>query len=163
MNGSSKINKAKRLGIISDTHGLLRPEAADELQGCDLIIHAGDIGGIKILDELSKICRVVAVRGNIDDDLEYGGLKLNEIVSIGNFELLVVHNINDYKPDVIKRKIDAVIYGHSHIPSIEYRDEILFFNPGSAGRRRFKLPVSLGIITIQKNSLKPQLIELSAK
>lgn len=149
-----------KIGVISDTHGLLRPEAVETLRGSDLIIHAGDIGDAGILDELKKISPVAAVRGNIDQDIDVNELKMIEIISAGKFNILVIHKIGDFVPEAFKEKIDAVIFGHSHIPSMEYKDGILYFNPGSAGRRRFKLPVSMGIITIKNNSLIPELINL---
>lgn len=160
---SSSSKMPLKLGIISDTHGILRPEAVDALRGCNLIIHAGDIGGHEILMKLKKLCKVVAVRGNVDGEFGVKELKESEIVTAGKFNLYVVHKVTDFLPGGQKEKIDVVIYGHSHKSSIKYRGGTLFFNPGSAGRRRFNLPVSLGIITVRKNTLKPELIEISTK
>ncbi len=151
-----------KIGVISDTHGLLRPEAVDALRGSNLILHAGDIGKRTVLNSLEKIAPVVAVRGNIDSS-SWGGVPLTRVVEAGTLTLYMLHNICDLdlKPEVAG--FAAVIYGHSHRPEIRRRKGVVFFNPGSAGPRRFRLPVSVGRIEIAGNKLSTQLIRLKIK
>ncbi|MCF4994644.1 YfcE family phosphodiesterase [Pseudomonas syringae] len=149
-----------KIGIISDTHGLLRPEAIAALQGCEQIIHAGDIGAAEILQQLATIAPVHAVRGNNDLDAAWASdlpdrLRLN----LNGWHALLVHDMADVAAN-LDENINLVITGHSHKPCIERRDEVLFVNPGSAGRRRFKLPVTLALLDVQAESLEPRLIPL---
>jgi putative phosphoesterase len=151
----------ERIGVVSDTHGLIWPEAINALQGASLIIHAGDIGAPEILESLQEIAPVVAVRGNIDKGSWGQSFPASQVVEVGQVQFYVIHNIDDLDIDPGAAGFSAVIFGHSHKPSLEMRNGVLFLNPGSAGPRRFKLPVSVAIIEVQGELLKPQLIELT--
>ena len=148
------------LGIISDTHNLLRPEALEKLKGSDLIIHAGDIGERKILDELETLAPVVAVRGNVDRAEWCQALSLAQILTLGRVRIYVIHNLKELAIDLQKEQIQAVVSGHSHNPLIENRNGILFINPGSAGKRRFKLPITLATAEIIDQKVDARIIEL---
>ena len=137
-----------KIGVISDTHGLLRPAAIDALQGCSHILHAGDVGDDAILPALAQIAPVTAVRGNVDGTGAAAALPLTETIELGGALLYMVHRIEDLDLDPAAASIRAVIFGHSHTPEITWRKGVLFFNPGSAGPRRFRLPVSLGFLEI---------------
>lgn len=137
-----------RVGLISDTHGLLRPEAEAFLQGSDFIVHAGDIGGQAILDSLARIAPVTAVRGNNDHQPWAAHLPDSEWLQIGGLTLLVLHDLAELDVDPRGAGISVVITGHSHRPEVEERDGVLFVNPGSAGPRRFSLPISAGELLI---------------
>jgi putative phosphoesterase len=151
---------AGRVGVISDTHGLLRPEASTYLKGCDLIVHAGDIGGEKILDALRAIAPVIAVRGN--NDTEPGAQRLGEFefAHVGDMLLYVVHDRTDIGIDLRAQGVGVVILGHSHKPLLERQDGMLFVNPGSAGRRRFNLPVAIGELRIEPGRLTAEIVNL---
>jgi uncharacterized protein len=149
------------VGIISDTHGLLRPEALAALRVTNLIIHAGDIGSSDILDKLGEIAPFFAVRGNIDRQAWADKLPETQTVSVGAHKFHVVHAISDLAIDPVKAGIAAVIFGHSHKPSIERRAGVLYLNPGSAGPRRFKLPISLARVQVSKSSLEPSIVSLN--
>jgi putative phosphoesterase len=148
------------LGVISDTHGLLRSEAVDALRGADRILHAGDVGDPEILDTLAQIAPVTAVRGNIDTESWAQTLPQTEVVEIGGVSIYILHDLGrlDLKPEAAG--IHAVIYGHSHQPKIEMKKGVLYFNPGSAGPRRFQLPVSVGKLRIEDGKIKAELVEL---
>jgi putative phosphoesterase len=148
------------VGMISDTHGLLRPEAVSALHGSDLIIHAGDIGSPEILPALGKIAPVHAIRGNVDTKPWAREIPETALVEAGGVLIYVLHDVNalDLKPRAAG--FAAVISGHSHQPREEWRDGVLFFNPGSAGPRRFRLPVSVGKIVIEGAKLRAELIGL---
>lgn len=150
----------RQIGIISDTHGLLRPQALAALQGSELIIHAGDIGKPAVLDELEKLAPVVAVRGNNDRGDWAAGLPEKRVVTLGEVNLYLLHILPEFDLNPIEQRISAVISGHSHKPAIFYREGVLYLNPGSAGPRRFKLPVSVARLVISGPSLEPHLIEL---
>jgi len=137
-----------RVGLISDTHGLLRPEAEAWLQGSDVIVHAGDIGGEAILDGLARIAPVTAVRGNNDHQPWAAHLRDAEWLHVSGVTLLVLHDLAELDVDPRAAGVAAVITGHSHQPAIEERDGVIFVNPGSAGPRRFSLPVSVGELLI---------------
>ncbi len=143
-----------KVGVISDTHGLLRPQAVAALAGVDHIFHAGDVGEIAILGELRRIAPVTAIRGNIDTDQSFRDLRETEAVEVGGKLFYLIHDAKqlDLKPEAAG--IAAVISGHSHKPAIEWRNGVLFFNPGSAGPRRFSLPISLGFIRIVRGKLE---------
>jgi len=151
---------AMKVGVISDTHGLLRPQAIAALQGCDRIIHAGDIGSAQILDQLAAIAPVDAVRGNNDLEAPWAR-ELPDCLhlELNGWTVLLVHDIADVAADLDNR-IQLVISGHSHKPYIDWRGERLFLNPGSAGRRRFKLPVTLALLDVQAQSVEPRLVSL---
>lgn len=137
-----------KIGIISDTHGLLRPEAMDALRGVDRILHAGDIGKPEILEKLAEIAPVAAVRGNNDQDAWAADLPESAFVQIEGLRIFLIHDAKEIDLDLAKASVDMVIAGHSHRPVIETRGRILFINPGSAGPRRFKLPVSIALLEI---------------
>lgn len=151
---------AGQIGVISDTHGLIRPEALAALKGSELIIHAGDIGGPRILEALGAIAPVVAVRGNMDGGGWAEALPKTEVVEFGETIIHVIHDLGEMDLDPLAAGFSAVICGHSHRPSIQSRNGILIINPGSAGPRRFELPVSVALIRITGNTLEPMLVEL---
>ncbi len=148
------------IGIISDTHGLLRPEAVRALRGVRLILHAGDVGAPGILDELRRIAPVTAVRGNVDRGRWADGLSDTAVVEVGGHLLYLIHDLSrlDLRPS--DAGIAAVIYGHSHVPARQKRHGVVYFNPGSAGPRRFKLPVSLARLHITRDRLSFRLLNL---
>jgi putative phosphoesterase len=148
------------IGVISDTHGLLRPGARDALRGSDYIIHAGDIGSPEILDALSQLAPVTAIRGNIDNDAWSKKLPTTNVGEFGSTFIYVLHDLKSLDLDPRAGGFAAVISGHSHVPKIEWRNGVLFFNPGSAGPRRFRLPISVGRIHLENNALTPELITL---
>lgn len=139
----------QRIGLISDTHNLVRPEALQYLAGCDAIIHAGDICNPAVLDALGKIAAVTAVRGNNDIGDWAASLPTHARLTVQQVTILVVHDIADVGADPRGEGIDVVVTGHSHKPSISERDGVLFVNPGSAGPRRFKLPISAGTLVVK--------------
>jgi putative phosphoesterase len=149
-----------RLGVISDTHGLLRPEAVKALRGCDLIIHAGDVGASAVIDGLRAIAPTHAVRGNIDSGSWAVPLDATALVDVGPHLFYVLHNIADLDLDPPSAGFAAVVFGHSHQPSIETRDGVLWLNPGSAGPRRFRLPVTLARVAVTGMELKAEIVEL---
>jgi len=146
--------------VISDTHGLLRPEAVAALQGSDYIIHAGDIGDSQILDKLGEIAPVTAVRGNVDDGAWARKIPATNVLEIGEVSIYVLHILQelDVKPEAAK--FAAVVYGHSHIPKQEWKNGVLYFNPGSAGPRRFRLPVSVGRLILTDGKIKSEIANL---
>ena len=148
------------IGVISDTHGLLRAEAREALRGCELILHAGDAGSAEVLRGLQRIAPVVAVRGNVDIETWAKRLRPTEIAAFNKQTFYILHRIADLDLKPKAAGIAAVIYGHSHQPSIEWREGVLFFNPGSAGPRRFALPVTVGKIKIVAGELHPEIIQL---
>jgi putative phosphoesterase len=148
------------VGVISDTHGLLRPEAVVALQGSDYIIHAGDVGDPQILDDLSAIAPLTAVRGNVDHGALAQKLPATNVLEVGGVSIYVLHSILelDLKPEAAK--FAAVVYGHSHVPKQDWKNGVLYFNPGSAGPRRFKLPVSVGRMTIENGRIDSKIFLL---
>jgi putative phosphoesterase len=149
-----------RIGVISDTHGLLRPQVLKALDGVDLIIHAGDIGDPLILHHLERIAPVQAVRGNTDRGDWAADLPLTRVVEVGDVLLYVLHELFNLDLDPAAAGFAAVIFGHSHSPHLEHQNGVLFLNPGSAGPRRFTLPVTLARLRVQDASLSAQVIEL---
>jgi putative phosphoesterase len=137
------ISDAKRIGLISDTHGLLRPEAVEALRGSDLVLHAGDVGKPEILDELRRLAPVVAIRGNVDTAPWASNLNKTERAETSHATFYLIHNIDDLDVDPIAAGIHIVLFGHSHQPTQYQKDGVLYINPGSAGPRRFNLPISL--------------------
>lgn len=150
-----------RIGLISDTHGLLRPEALAALAGCDHIVHGGDIGGQAILDQLAAIAPVTAVRGNNDYQAWASAVPNTARVSIAGLDLFAVHDIATIGLDPAAEGIDVVVYGHSHKPLAERRGGVLYLNPGSAGPRRFSLPVSVAELTVADGQMNARIIELA--
>lgn len=148
------------IGVISDTHGLLRPEALAALQGSHYIIHAGDVGDPRILDALAAVAPLTAVRGNVDHGAWAQKIPATNILEIGGVSIYVLHSLQelDVKPEAAK--FAAVVYGHSHVPKSEMRNGVLYFNPGSAGPRRFKLPVSVGRLIIEDGKIEAKILLL---
>jgi putative phosphoesterase len=152
-----------RIGVILDTHGLLRREAVEALAGCDHIIHAGDAGEPEILVRLRAIAPVTVVRGNVDHGAWAQELPANAIVRVGRTLFYVLHDVHDLDLAAVGTEIGAVVSGHSHQPSIRHDGGVLYLNPGSAGPRRFRLPVSLAMVEITKGGLlEPRLVTLWA-
>ncbi|MEP6884966.1 MAG: metallophosphoesterase family protein [Gammaproteobacteria bacterium] len=149
-----------KVGVVSDTHGLLRPEARAFLIGCDYIVHGGDVGGAEILDELAAVAPLIAVRGNNDTQPWAARLRDTELIRIGNVFAYVIHDLAELDIDPEAAGVRLVICGHSHQPMVEERDGILYFNPGSCGPRRFKLPVSVGEIIVTGNEVSARIVEL---
>ncbi len=145
------------IGVISDTHGLLRPEAVTALRGAEHILHAGDVGDVAILDELRRLAPVTAIRGNVDRSGACAALPEIEIVEFGGRSVYMLHNLMALDLDPVAAGIAVVISGHSHQPKIERKKGVLYFNPGSAGPRRFSLPLSLGFLEITKSGIEPRL------
>ena len=148
------------IGIISDTHGLVRPEALDVLKDVERIIHAGDIGSPDVLRTLQTIAPVVAVRGNNDRDEWASTLPVTVSVEVGAHRFYILHELDHLDVDPVAAKCSAVIFGHSHQPVTEMRKGVLYLNPGSAGPRRFRLPVTLARLHIHGQELESELIEL---
>lgn len=149
------------IGLISDTHGLLRDEALHLLAGVDHIIHAGDIGDASILDRLAKLAPVSAIRGNNDDAPWAEHLPDTLLVKLGGVLIHVVHNIADLDIDLVDVGALIVVSGHSHKPAIDTRNGVLYINPGSAGKRRFTLPLSVGRLLINKGQLDPSILPIT--
>jgi len=150
-----------RIGVISDTHGLLRPEAVEALRGSDSIIHAGDIGDRAILTKLEELAPVTAVRGNVDREKwtrEIPETNVLEVAGVSVYVLHVLHKL-DLKPEAAG--FAAVVSGHSHIPRQEFKNGVLYFNPGSAGARRFRLPVSVGRLIVEDGKVRGEIVELN--
>jgi putative phosphoesterase len=150
------------IGVISDTHGLLRPEAVEALQGSEVIIHAGDVGTPDVLDALGRIAPVIAVRGNVDTAHWARVLPATEVVEAGGRHLYILHQIDHLDLDPVEAGFAAVIYGHSHQPSAEIRRGVLYLNPGSAGPRRFSLPITLVRLRLTGRSLEHEFVSLEA-
>ncbi len=149
------------LGIVSDTHGLLRPEVAPALHGVDQILHIGDVGKISILDELAKIAPVTAIRGNVDYDGPCAMLPETDVVLIDSRYIYMLHDLKTLHLDPAAGKFAAVLHGHTHVPNFYKKKGVLYFNPGSCGPRRFDLPVTVGLLTLKKDGeLKPEIVHL---
>jgi putative phosphoesterase len=146
--------------VISDTHGLLRPEAVAALAGVERIVHAGDIGSRDVLTALERIAPVSAVRGNNDRERWAAAIPETEVVEVGGVSLYVLHDLHELDLDPRAAGFAAVIAGHSHQPRVEDRDGVLFLNPGSAGPRRFKLPISLARLTVAGPRVRAELVTL---
>lgn len=138
-----------KLGIVSDTHGLLRPEVLPALAGVEQILHLGDVGNASILDKLARIAPVHAVRGNVDHTGRCGSLPETDVLLFADHYLYLLHDLGTLHLDPAAAKFSAVLYGHSHQPRIEHRKGVLYFNPGSCGPRRFELPVTLGLLHLE--------------
>jgi putative phosphoesterase len=149
------------VGVISDTHGLLRPEVLRIFKGVTLILHAGDIGSPEVLNGLREVAPVVAVRGNNDTDEWAKRIPEVKVVNASGVSIYMLHDVKELKETRSAKKAQVVVSGHSHRPRIEDRDGILFLNPGSAGPRRFKLPISVARMTIHGAVVRAEIIELS--
>ena len=150
------------VGVISDTHGLVRQEALDALRGCSHILHAGDIGKPEVIELLSKLAPVTAIRGNNDKGAWASGLPTTAVAEVESTFLYILHDLAELDLDPAAAGFAAVISGHSHKPNAEMRKGVLFLNPGSAGPRRFKLPIAVARITISGSKLSHEFIELKA-
>lgn len=152
--------KPVTIGVVSDTHGLLRPQAVEALRGSDRILHAGDVGTPEILEALKQIAPVIAIRGNVDTAPWATTLPLTEVLEVNGVSIYMLHDLAqlDLKPQAAGFRV--VVYGHSHKPKTEEKSGVLYFNPGSAGPRRFSLPVSVGRLTVTAGQVNTELIEL---
>jgi len=151
---------AKRIGVISDTHGQLREQALLRLQGCDLIVHAGDVGAPGILEQLQQVAGVVAVRGNVDNGPWAQGLEEVAYAAVEGREICVLHDLDRLDLDPAAAGIDIVVYGHSHQPVAAWKNEVLYLNPGSAGPKRFRLPVTMAFLEIRPGGISVEIVEL---
>jgi putative phosphoesterase len=149
---------AKTIGVISDTHGLVRAEALAALRGCDAIVHAGDIGKPEVLEQLADLAPVTAIRGNVDKWA--AELPDTAVLTVAGKRFFVIHNVKELDLDPRSARFDAVISGHSHVPKSEMRDGVLYLNPGSAGPRRFKLPVAVAKIRVHEGRVEAELVTL---
>lgn len=150
-----------KIGIVSDTHGLLRPEVAPALKGVDQILHIGDVGKISILNELAKIAPVTAIRGNVDTEGPCAELPETEVVLAEGQYIYMLHDLKFIHLDPAAAKFAAVLHGHTHVPNFHTKKGVLYFNPGSCGPRRFELPVTVGLLTVSAHGeLKPEIVTL---
>jgi hypothetical protein len=150
-----------RIGVISDTHGLLRPEIALALVGVERILHLGDVGKISILHELEKIAPVTAIRGNVDHDGPCSELPETEVVLVADRYVYMLHDLNTLHLDPVAGRFGAVLFGHTHMPNFYRRKGVLYFNPGSCGPRRFDLPITVGLLTVgEDGEFEARIIEL---
>lgn len=149
-----------RIGVLSDTHGLLRPETLAALEGCKHILHAGDVGDPGILKALAAIAPVTAVRGNVDEHGPCRHLPATEVVELESKLIYILHNLGELDLNPAVAGMSVVISGHSHNPKIEWKKDVLYFNPGSCGPRRFSLPIALGYLTIHKDGIVPEIRHL---
>ena len=154
-------NIEKVIGVISDTHGLLRPEAVEALRGVELILHAGDVGSPEVLDALKGIAPVVAVRGNNDKGAWAKDLPAWEVAEVGVVFIYMIHDVKEIDLSPAAAGFQVVVSGHSHKPSVEERKGVLYVNPGSAGPRRFKLPISVARLTVSGETVSAEVVELS--
>ena len=152
-----------RVGLISDTHGVLRSEAVEVLRGSDFIIHAGDIGHMGIIEQLGELAPVSAVRGNNDNGAWAAELRETEVLNVGEVFIYIVHDLAQLDVDPVAANFHVVVSGHSHRPGFEERNGVLYVNPGSAGPRRFSLPVSVGELVISSLGIAPQLFTLQVQ
>lgn len=148
------------IGVISDTHGLLRAEAVEALSGSDYIIHAGDVGDPRIVDRLRRIAPLTVVAGNIDREAWARELPEDDVLSAEGLQIYVLHDIQDLDLKPEAAGFSAVIYGHSHVPKQEMRNGVLYLNPGSAGPRRFRLPVTVARLQIRDGKPQAQIVPL---
>lgn len=148
------------IAILSDTHGLLRPEVEQALAGCDHILHAGDIGAKEVLDRLERIAPVAAVRGNMDAGSWSRSLPVNEMVEIAGVCFYILHDLHQLDLEPSAAGIHVVVSGHTHRPEILRKDGVIYLNPGSAGHRRFNYPVSVARVGIENGALDPRIIEI---
>ena len=150
-----------RIGVVSDTHGLFRPEIKRALKGVERILHLGDVGDISVLKELGKIAPVTAVRGNVDREGPSSELPETEVVLIADRYVYMLHDLKLLHLDPAAGKFAAVLFGHTHLPNYDVRKGVLYFNPGSCGPHRFKLPVTVGVLKVNKDGeFKAKIIKL---
>src|SRR4051794_7493519 len=151
-----------RIGVISDTHGLLRPQVARELAGVAHIVHGGDIGRPEVIDELRAIAPVTAIRGNVDTGEWANNYPETRTVNLGGRSIYLLHDIKDLRIDPVASGIDVIVFGHSHVAKIETVNGVLYLNPGSAGPRRFKLPITLAILELTAAGVRASLRDLGS-
>lgn len=153
--------RVRVVGVISDTHGLLRPEAVEALKGSELIVHAGDIGSLEVIEALRELAPVMAVRGNNDRGIWAEEFPLYDVAEVGSTYVYVLHDLNelDLKPEAAGFRV--VVSGHSHKPLAEERRGVLYLNPGGAGPRRFKLPVTVACLTLKDDDARAEIISLN--
>ena len=154
------MERALRVGLISDTHGLLRPEALDFLAGCDHIVHGGDIGNAGILEQLAGLAPLTVVRGNNDRDAWARGIPVTARMAFGSVSLYAIHDLKELDIDPVAAGVRVVVSGHSHKPSQGERSGVLYVNPGSAGPRRFSLPISAAELVIEGDSVRVRIVTL---
>lgn len=152
--------KVHQIGIVSDTHGLLRPEMLRRLEACESIIHAGDVGKRDIIEALEQVAPVLAVRGNVDKDEWAGSLPRTQVVQVGDVQIYVLHDLALLDLDPAAAGFSAVVSGHSHKALIGYQKGVLYLNPGSVGPRRFSLPISLAYLYVKGKSVEAELVYL---
>jgi putative phosphoesterase len=150
--------KEGTIGVLSDTHGRMRETLLEKLAGCELIIHAGDIGNEEVLNRLRNIGEVIAVKGNVDQGLWTAGLKDAEHIDFHEHHIFVIHNLDELKRHPLPAKLDVLIYGHSHTPSTQCKDGVLYLNPGSAGPKRFNLPTSIATLRLVDGQFTPEIV-----
>lgn len=148
------------IGVISDTHGLLRPEALVALAEAEQILHAGDVGNPEILDALREIAPVTAIRGNVDVHGPCAQLPATEAVEFGGRLFYMIHSVRDLDLDPVAAQVSVVVSGHSHKPGIERKKGVMYLNPGSAGPRRFELPISVALVTVGEGGVEARIVEL---
>ena len=152
-----------KIGVVSDTHGLLRPEVAPALKGVERILHLGDVGRPSILEELAEIAPVTAIRGNVDREGVCGKLPETDVVLIEGHYLYMLHDLKALHLDPAAAKFSAVLSGHTHVPNFHTKKGVLYFNPGSCGPRRFELPVTVGLLTVREDGeLVPEIVRLTS-
>ena len=149
-----------KIGVVSDTHGLLRPEVIPALAAVDHILHLGDVGKYSILEELAKVAPVHAIRGNVDRSGPCSRLPVTDVLLFEEQYLYLLHDLGTLRLDPAAARFSAVLYGHSHQPHIERRKGVLFFNPGSCGPRRFELPVTIGLLDVSTKGVEPTVLHL---
>jgi putative phosphoesterase len=150
-----------KIGVISDTHGLLRPEVAPALKGVERILHLGDVGKPSLLKELERIAPVTAIRGNVDRESSFSKLPETDVVLIEGRYIYMLHDLKTLHLDPAAGKFAVVLFGHTHVPNYFTKKGVLYFNPGSCGPRRFELPVTVGLLTIGAGEdLKPEIVQL---
>ena len=151
----------KTIGVISDTHGLLRAEALATLRGCDAIVHAGDVGKPEVLEQLAELAPLTAIRGNVDTWAT--DLPDTAVLTLAGKRFYVIHNVKELELDPAAAGFAAVISGHSHVPKSETRAGVLYLNPGSAGPRRFKLPIAVAKIRLREDAVEAELVTLPVR
>ncbi len=149
-----------RIGLVSDTHGLLRPEAQAFLAGSDFIVHAGDVGNPQILEALSALAPLTVVRGNNDHGDWADRLRDRECLEAGGLRVYAIHDLADLRSVPVGSRVDVVVSGHSHAPRVESRDDVLYVNPGSAGPRRFRLPIAAGELLVDRGRVRARIVDL---
>lgn len=152
-----------KIGVVSDTHGLLRPQVLPALAGVECILHLGDVGKSEILKSLAEIAPLHAVRGNIDHTGPCSRLPETDVLLFEGHFLYLLHDLGTLRLDPVAARFSAVLYGHSHRPRIERRKGVLYFNPGSCGPRRFDLPITIGILNVSESSIEPEILDLGMK